>query len=79
MIRFPFTDLPNGTRRYQLPNGWFVDRAKLRGQAFFRVTVWEPGAGEEIKCNDGTSYRIAAFRGGGTSLRKALAAAGIQT
>lgn len=64
-----------GTIRYRFENGWFADKARhlAHFSMGYRVGVWEPGAGELVETAK-VPYRIAAFRGGGDSLKAALRA-----
>ncbi|MCU1305195.1 MAG: hypothetical protein JWQ87_5479 [Candidatus Sulfotelmatobacter sp.] len=59
----------DGLKRYRLSNGWFIDFAKVKAHNCYGypVTLWQPGAGPT---------GIAAFRGGGKSLRDVLALLG---
>lgn len=60
--------------RYRLPDEWFIDREDLSMLRYMmhKYTLWEPGAGSEVQCLDGGTYRIAAYRGGAETLRATL-------
>lgn len=55
-----------GFMRYRLSNGWFIDGARLAGMYYggWKYSIWEPGASPEGH---------AAFRGGASTLRAAIA------
>lgn len=56
------------TTRYRLENGWFIDRANTNAHRAYgyKYSLWEPGA---------SPTGGAAFRGGSSTLKAAIAIA----
>ncbi len=63
--------------RYSLHDGFFIDRetAKPLQDCGYLYGVYKAGAGKEIRYHDGSTYRIAGYIGGATTLKAAIAIA----
>ena len=60
--------------RFHLDNGLFIDHETVTALQYrsHPYEIWESGAGETVTCRDGSTYQIAAYRGGANTLRAAI-------